>query len=156
MRLIFFFFQAEDGIRDVAVTGVQTCALPISAAGSETILLVEDEHLVRLLARKVLERAGYRVLVAAGGAEALDLAERYAGPIHLLLSDVVMPGMNGRELMRRLAQLRPDLRVLYMSGYADEAVAQHGVLDPGTAFLQKPFTPGGLADKVRGVLDTPR
>ncbi|OLC01715.1 MAG: hypothetical protein AUH45_10585 [Gemmatimonadetes bacterium 13_1_40CM_69_22] len=126
------------------------------AAGSETILLVEDEHLVRLLARKVLERAGYRVLVAAGGAEALDLAERYAGPIHLLLSDVVMPGMNGRELMRRLAQLRPDLRVLYMSGYADEAVAQHGVLDPGTAFLQKPFTPGGLADKVRGVLDTPR
>src|SRR5438046_1497274 len=126
------------------------------AAGSETILLVEDEHLVRLLARKVLERAGYRVLVAAGGAEALDLAERYAGPIHLLLTDVVMPGMNGRELIRRLAPLRPDLRVLYMSGYADEAVAQHGVLDPGTAFLQKPFTPGGLADKVRGVLDTPR
>jgi len=104
----------------------------------------------------VLERAGYRVLVAAGGAEALDLAERYAGPIHLLLTDVVMPGMNGRELMRRLAPLRPDLRVLYMSGYADEAVAQHGVLDPGTAFLQKPFTPGGLADKVRRVLDTPR
>src|SRR5213592_1044324 len=124
------------------------------AAGSETILLVEDEHLVRLLARKVLERAGYRVLVAAGGAEALDLAERYAGTIHLLLTDVVMPGMNGRELIRRLAPLRPDLRVLYMSGYADEAVAQHGVLDPGTAFLQKPFTPGGLADKVRGVLDT--
>jgi len=124
------------------------------AAGSETILLVEDEHLVRLLARKVLERAGYRVLVAAGGAEALELAERYAGPIHLLLTDVVMPGMNGRALMRRLAPLRPDLRVLYMSGYADEAVAQHGVLDPGTAFLQKPFTPGGLADKVRGVLDT--
>ena len=126
------------------------------AAGSETILLVEDEHLVRLLARKVLERAGYLVLVAAGGAEALDLAERYAGPIHLLLTDVVMPGMNGRELMRRLAPLRPDLRVLYMSGYADEAVAQHGVLDPGTAFLQKPFTPGGLADRVRRVLDTPR
>src|SRR5881396_2639989 len=117
------------------------------AAGSETILLVEDEHLVRLLARKVLERAGYRVLVAAGGAEALELAERYAGPIHLLLTDVVMPGMNGRALMRRLAPLRPDLRVLYMSGYADEAVAQHGVLDPGTAFLQKPFTPGGLADR---------
>src|SRR3989442_1712500 len=126
------------------------------AAGSETILLVEDEHLVRLLARKVLERAGYRVLVAAGGAEALDLAERYAGPIHLLLSDVGMPGMNGRELMRRPAQLPPDLPGLYMSRYADEAVAQHRVLDPRTAFLQKPFTPGGLADKVRGVLDTPR
>ena len=119
-------------------------------------LIGEDIKLETLLARKVLERAGYRVLVAAGGAEALDLAERYAGPIHLLLTDVVMPGMNGRELIRRLAPLRPDLRVLYMSGYADEAVAQHGVLDPGTAFLQKPFTPGGLADKVRGVLDTPR
>src|SRR5436309_1044541 len=125
------------------------------AAGSETILLVEDEHLVRLLARKVLERAGYRVLVAAGGAEALDLAERYAGPIHLLLTDVVMPEMSGRELAHRLASLRPDARVLYMSGYADEAIAQHGVLDPGTAFLQKPFTPDGLARKVREVLDQP-
>jgi len=104
----------------------------------------------------VLERAGYRVLVAAGGAEALALAERNDGPIHLLLTDVVMPEMTGRELARRLTSLRPGLRVLYMSGYADEAVAQHGVLDPGTAFLQKPFTPEALAKKVRGVLDAPR
>ena len=126
------------------------------AAGNETILVAEDERLVRVLAQKVLERAGYRVVVAVGGADALALAERHAGPIHLLLTDVVMPEMNGRELARRLAALRPGLRVLYMSGYADEAVAQHGVLDPGTAFLQKPFTPEGLAKKVRGVLDEPR
>jgi two-component system cell cycle sensor histidine kinase/response regulator CckA len=126
------------------------------AAGRETILLAEDEQLVRLLTRKVLELAGYRVLVAAGGAEALVAAERHDGPIHLLLTDVVMPEMNGRELMHRLAQLRPDVRVLYMSGYADEAVARHGALDPRTAFLQKPFTPEGLARKVRAVLDEPR
>ena len=126
------------------------------AVGSETILLTEDEPLVRTLARKVLELARYRVLVAASGAEALALAERHEGPIHLLLTDVVMPEMNGRELAHRLASLRPDARVLYMSGYADEAIAQHGVLDPGTAFLQKPFTPDGLARKVREVLDQPR
>jgi len=126
------------------------------AVGSETILLTEDEPLVRTLARKVLELARYRVLVAASGAEALALAERHEGPIHLLLTDVVMPEMSGRELAHRLASLRPDARVLYMSGYADEAIAQHGVLDPGTAFLQKPFTPDGLARKVREVLDQPR
>jgi len=126
------------------------------AAGNETILVAEDERLVRVLAQKVLERAGYRVVVAVGGADALALAERHDGPIHLLLTDVVMPEMNGRDLARRLAALRPGVRVLYMSGYADEAVAQHGVLDPGTAFLQKPFTPEGLAKKVRSVLDEPR
>src|SRR5438128_2412903 len=126
------------------------------AAGTETILVAEDERLVRVLAQKVLERAGYRVLVGAGGADALALAERHDGPIHLLLTDVVMPEMNGRELARRLTAVRPGVRVLYMSGYADEAVAQHGVLDPGTAFLQKPFTPEALAKKVRGVLDGAR
>ena len=126
------------------------------AAGTETILLAEDERLVRVLAQKVLERAGYRVLVATGGTEALAVAEHHDGPIHLLLTDVVMPEMNGRELARRLTAVRPGVRVLYMSGYADEAVAQHGVLDPGTAFLQKPFTPEALAKKVRGVLDGAR
>ena len=128
-------------------------AVTAPAAGSETVLLAEDEELVRVLARKVLEQAGYRVLVAAGGAEALALAERHDAPIHLLLTDVVMPEMSGRELMRRLIERRPDVRVLYMSGYADEAIARHGVLDPGTAFMQKPFTPGVLARRVRDVLD---
>src|SRR6266705_363789 len=128
-------------------------AVSVPAAGSETVLLAEDEQLVRVLARKVLEQAGYTVLVAAGGAEALEIARRHDGPIHLLLTDVVMPEMSGRELMHRITQVRPDTRVLYMSGYADEAIAHHGVLDPGTAFMQKPFTPGTLATKVRAVLD---
>jgi len=128
-------------------------AVTAPAAGSETVLLAEDEELVRVLARKVLAQAGYRVLVAVGGAEALALAERHDGPIHLLLTDVVMPEMSGRELMRRLIERRPDVQVLYMSGYADEAIARHGVLDPGTAFMQKPFTPGVLARRVRDVLD---
>src|SRR5207247_7835540 len=122
-------------------------------AGRVTVLLAEDGALVRVVAREVLAEAGYRVLVAAGGAEALALAERHDGPIHLLLTDVVMPEMSGRELMRRLIERRPDVRVLYMSGYADEAIARHGVLDPGTAFMQKPFTPGVLARRVRDVLD---
>jgi two-component system, cell cycle sensor histidine kinase and response regulator CckA len=131
-------------------------AVPVAApvaGGGETVLVAEDEPLVRTLARKVLEQAGYRVLLARSGAEALLLAERHDAPIQLLLSDVVMPEMSGRELMRRLTRVRPDLRVLYMSGYSDEAIARHGMLDPGTAFLQKPFTPGALALKVREVLD---
>ncbi len=135
------------------VERVAAPAVSVPAAGSETVLLAEDEQLVRVLARKVLEQAGYTVLVAAGGAEALEIARRHDGPIHLLLTDVVMPEMSGRELMHRITQVRPDTRVLYMSGYADEAIAHHGVLDPGTAFMQKPFTPGTLATKVRAVLD---
>jgi len=125
----------------------------VLVGGTETVLLAEDEHLVRLLARKVLEQAGYKVLVAAGGAEALQIAELYDGPIHLLVTDVVMPEMSGRELMHRLTLARPGVPVLYLSGYSDEAVARRGVLDPGTAFMQKPFTPQGLAHKVRDVLD---
>jgi signal transduction histidine kinase len=122
------------------------------AAGSETILVAEDERMVRVLIRKVLEQAGYTVLLADGGAEALQLAERHAGRIHLLVTDVVMPGMNGRELARRLVEGRPDTKVLYLSGYADDAVERHGMLDPGTAFMQKPFSPSGLARRVREVL----
>ena len=126
------------------------------AGGRETLLVAEDEQLVRLLARKILEHAGYTVLVTSGGPDALRLAGQHVGPIDLLLTDVVMPEMSGRELVHRLAEQRPEMRVLYMSGYADEAVAQHGVLDPGTAFIQKPFTPDGLARKVREVLDASR
>ena len=121
-------------------------------AGTETILVAEDEQIVRVLVRKVLEQAGYMVLLASGGAEALQLAERHPGPIQLLVTDVVMPGMSGRELARRLVERRPMTKVLYLSGYADDAVERHGVLDPGTAFMQKPFSPSALATRVREVL----
>ncbi len=119
----------------------------------ETILLVEDEDTVRDLARDVLGARGYTVVEARDAAEALELCERHRGQIHLLLTDVVMPGITGRDLADRLAVLRPAIKVLYMSGYTDNAVVHHGVLDPGTEFLQKPFTPGVLAQKVREVLD---
>jgi CheY-like chemotaxis protein len=103
----------------------------------------------------VLEQAGYTVLLAGGGSEALQLVERPPGPIQLLVTDVVMPGMSGRELARRLLEQRPDTKVLYLSGYADDAVERHGVLDPGTAFMQKPFSPAALASRVREVLGGP-
>jgi CheY-like chemotaxis protein len=127
-----------------------------SPRGSETVLLVEDEAAVRALARATLVRHGYHVLEAHDGSDALTLAERHRGPIDLLLTDVVMPGMSGRELVSRLTPLRPTMRVVYMSGYSDDAIAHHGVLDPGTAFFQKPFTPRALAQMVRDVLDLPR
>jgi two-component system cell cycle sensor histidine kinase/response regulator CckA len=121
--------------------------------GTETILLVEDEDTVRTLSHRALSTLGYSVLAALSGADALGVAERHPGPIDLVLTDVVMPELGGRELVRQLAAVRPGMKVLYISGYSDEAIAQHGVLDPGTAFLQKPFTPDRLASKVREVLD---
>src|SRR6266480_823438 len=123
------------------------------ARGTETILVVEDEAPVRNVARQVLERHGYTVLEAPSAEAALDIATRYSGTIHLLLTDVVMPGLNGRELASRLADLRPDARVIFMSGYTDDAVTRHGVLEPGSAYVQKPFTPDAIARKVREVLD---
>lgn len=122
--------------------------------GSETILLVEDAELVRNLARQVLEGAGYRVLEAANAEAAIDLCEKINGDrIDLLLTDVIMPGMSGNEMSRVLLKKQPDMPVLYMSGYTDDAIVQHGVLEAGINFLQKPFTPGALALKVREVLD---
>ena len=121
--------------------------------GTETVLLVEDEDELRSVAREILEMYGYAVLEAQRPDDALLIAERHSGPIHVLVTDVVMPKMNGRDLARRLAPLRPETRVLYISGYTDEAIVRHGVLDPGTAFLEKPFTPDELARKVREVLD---
>ena len=121
--------------------------------GEETVLLAEDEETVRKLAREVLELYGYRVLEAAGGGAALLICERHAGPIQLLVTDVVMPEMGGRELAARLAPLRPEMRVLYMSGYTDSAIAHQGVLEDRADFIQKPFTPEALARKVREVLD---
>src|SRR5262249_47677295 len=125
------------------------------ARGSETILLAEDEDVVRALSRMVLQSAGYTVLEARDGEEALQLARQHAGPIHLLVTDVVMPGLGGRELADRLAALRPGLRVLYLSGYTDDAVVRYGVSHDQVHFLEKPFSPKGLAEKVREVLDSP-
>ena len=122
--------------------------------GTETVLLVEDDEAVRTLARKMLASHGYTVLAAPSGADALELAASHAGPIHLLVTDVVLPGMSGRELATRFQSVRPGLKVLYTSGYTDDAVVHHGVLDPGIAFLQKPFTSGTLARKVRETLDS--
>jgi len=122
------------------------------AQGRETILLVEDEEAVRELARDILEANGYAVLEARHGDEALAICERHSEPIHLMLTDVVMPGMNGRELAERLARLRPETKVLYMSGYTDNAIVLHGVLNGRAVFLQKPFSPDALARKVREVL----
>jgi two-component system cell cycle sensor histidine kinase/response regulator CckA len=121
--------------------------------GSETVLLVEDEQIVRDMTREILQESGYQVLEAKHGQEALSVAEQYSGPIHLMLSDVVMPQMSGRELAAQLTPLRKDMRVLYMSGYTDDAIVHHGVLDEGMAFIEKPFTPNALARKVRDVLN---
>jgi signal transduction histidine kinase len=121
--------------------------------GTETVLVVEDEEQIRNLIRAILTARGYIVLVAENGDRALALAAAHEGPIQLLLTDVIMPRMSGRELAERLATARPAIRVLYVSGYTDDAIAHHGVLDAGVALLQKPFTPGVLSRKVREVLD---
>jgi signal transduction histidine kinase len=124
----------------------------IARHGSETVLLVEDDEALRTLAREILSIQGYTVLDATSPGEALRLAEAHPGPIHILLTDVVMPQMNGRQVADHLLAARPDLKVLFMSGYTDAAIVQHGVLEPGTHFLQKPFTPDGLSRKVRETL----
>jgi PAS domain S-box-containing protein len=123
--------------------------------GSGTVLLSEDEEMVRRLARQLLEMFGYRVLEAQNGTAALLICEQHPESIDLLLTDVVMPEMSGCELAERVAQLRPDMKVLYMSGYTDNAIVHHGVLDEGAKFIQKPFAAADLIRKVREVLDGP-
>ena len=128
-------------------------AVPLeSVTGVETILLAEDDEMVRNLARESLTIHGYTVLEAANGGEAMVICQQHEGPIHLLLTDVVMPRMSGKELADQLARSRPDTRVLYMSGYTKNAITQHVIVDGDTPFIGKPFTPDGLAIKVAGVL----
>jgi CheY-like chemotaxis protein len=138
----------------------EAAAAPLAApspaevrGGDETVLLVEDATPVRTMARRGLEGRGYLVLDASDGPAALELSARHAGRIDLLVTDVVMPGMSGRELAERLAPHRPSMKVLYTSGYTDDTMVRQGVLTAGVAFLQKPFVPDTLARKVREVLD---
>ena len=141
----------------VDATAERTTAAATTPAprGTETVLLVEDAAAVRAVTKQILERQGYAVLEAPDGEAGLRLAQRHRGVIHLLLTDVVMPRVGGRELAEQLARLRPDVKVLYASGYTDDSVVRHGILESGTAYLQKPFSPESLARKVRDVLDAP-
>jgi two-component system, cell cycle sensor histidine kinase and response regulator CckA len=123
--------------------------------GKETILLVEDEELVRRAVRAILRRGGYEILEAAGGKAALELLGRHEGRVDLLITDVVMPELSGRELALRVAELRPNIKVLYMSGYTDDTIVRHGVLEANMAFIQKPATPDALLRKIREVLEDP-
>jgi two-component system cell cycle sensor histidine kinase/response regulator CckA len=132
---------------------VRAAPLAESFRGTETVLLVEDAEALRKLAYTLLEQNGYRVLAAASGLEALKVLEDKRDRIDLLLTDVIMPGINGRALAERLAPLQSGLKVLYMSGYTDSAIADHGVLDEGTNLLHKPFSEAALIQKIREVLD---
>jgi two-component system, cell cycle sensor histidine kinase and response regulator CckA len=126
---------------------------PASLRGSETILVAEDEPAVRPLICRMLRDRGYQVFEAAEANEALDIAQKYAGSIHAVIADVIMPGMSGKHLVFQLKLARPEMKVLYISGYTNEAIVHHGVLDAEVAFLQKPFTADDLALKLRSVLD---
>ena len=134
-------------------SAVKTDPVVGQSSGSETVLIVEDQDSVRAVMKAVLTRSGYKVLEAEGGPAALELSRGLADPIHLLLTDVVMPRMSGRELAQVMKAECPNLRVLYTSGYTDDAVLRHGILQPNVAFLHKPFTAAGLSQKVRQVLD---
>ena len=143
------FFPRAEGTAEVVEPPVVVAA---STPAAGTILLVEDEESVRRLARRVLERAGYRVLEATQGTEALTIAAQWPDALDLVVTDIVMPGMSDQELSLRLRERHPGLRILYVSGYTDDAILQHGTLLPDTAFLHKPFTPALLAAKVREIL----
>jgi CheY-like chemotaxis protein len=140
-------------VEEPATTITATTPLGETVGGSETILLVEDAESLRKLTRSFLESHGFRVLVAQNGEEAIQVEARHSGKIDLLLTDVVMPGMNGRVLSERLLPKQPGMRVLYISGYTDSFIVGHGVLERGMVLLHKPFTEDALIGKVREVLD---
>jgi len=147
------YFPRVDA-REDAATAADALGLPRPAHGGETILLVEDETNLRRLARQYLETQGYKILEAADGAAALQIVDGYKATIDLLLTDVIMPGMNGREMAAQITNLLPGLRVLYMSGYTENAIGHDGTLDAGINLLQKPFSLPALKDRVREVLDS--
>jgi two-component system cell cycle sensor histidine kinase/response regulator CckA len=147
------YFPRLTKVADVVMTTAEHRAT--APRGSETILLAEDDESLRALGARVLGALGYEVLVARTGGEALKIVAQHKGPIDLIATDVVMPEMNGSQLVEEVLQARPGIRVLFMSGYTDDEVMRRGVIDGQTAFLQKPFTPDLLAHKVREVLDTP-
>jgi CheY-like chemotaxis protein len=136
--------QAEAGACQAPSVGVPA----VAPKGSATVLVVEDQEGVRRFTVEVLRNLGYQVLEASDGPSALEASQRHPGIIHLLLTDLVMPGMNGRELSEKLRRQRPEMRVLFMSGYTDEVLGQHGVLEPHQACLTKPFSSSALASKV--------
>ncbi|MBU4296014.1 MAG: response regulator [Desulfobulbaceae bacterium] len=139
--------------RDTPEEGKSTAAEPTDLCGNETILLVEDDEPLRNFTHTILRRQGYTVLVAENGQAALTLLDNFKGPVHLMLTDVVMPGMNGKDLSDRISGRNPDMKVLFMSGYSTNVIAHRGVIDDGVNFIQKPFTAQGLAVKVRKVLE---
>jgi signal transduction histidine kinase/ActR/RegA family two-component response regulator len=145
------YFPAVDG----ELVSAQQPIAPAVLDGNETVLLVEDQDDVRGVAKHILVRHGYHVLEARNGDEAMSACEQYRGVIDLLLTDVVMPHINGRELANRLLKMRPGMKVLYMSGYTENAVIRHGVLDAGIEYLQKPFLPEQLVRRVREAVDMP-
>ncbi len=140
-------------VEGTATPPVEVAPAAVAVRGSETVLLVEDERLVREMLVEILRGSGYTVMAAGDGEEALALSQQCEGAIHLLVTDVVMPGMSGRALAERLTILRPETRVLYISGYAEDAIVRHGILDPGLSFLSKPVTPDALLRKMRELLD---
>jgi signal transduction histidine kinase len=142
-------------VREVARSVSSACIDEAQTRGDEVVLVVEDEEEVRALLYQCLKNLGYKVLTASSGADALQLSERHPGPISLLVTDVVMPRIGGRELADRLVADRPELRVLFVSGYTEDTVSRHGVFQSEMAYLQKPFTLTGFAQKVREVLDQP-
>ena len=132
----------------------ESSIVPNTPEMKPTVVLVEDEEMIRGLLTEVLKRTGYEVLSCAYPEEGIAVCQQYPGRIDLLLTDVVMPGMSGPELVEALRSLRPNLKVLYVSGYTDDSVVRHGVLSEQVNFLQKPFSPVALAHKVRQVLDS--